>query len=32
MPHCRGMLRHEERLALVVDLRQLMLVFSVPVI
>ena len=32
MPHCRGMLRHDERLALVVDLRQLMMVFSVPVI
>jgi len=32
MPHCRGMLRHDERLALVVDLRQLALVFSVPVI
>jgi len=26
------MLRHDERLALVVDLRQLMHVFSVPVI
>ena len=32
MPHCRGMLQHDERLALVVDLRQLMQVFSVPVI
>jgi purine-binding chemotaxis protein CheW len=32
MPHCRGMLRHEERLALIVDLRQLMNVFSVPMI
>src|SRR6266850_790434 len=32
MPHCRGMFRHDERLALVVDLRQLMHVFSVPVI
>jgi chemotaxis signal transduction protein len=32
MPHCRGMLQHDERLALVVDLRQLTLVFSVPVI
>src|SRR6202051_4264466 len=32
MPHCRGMLRHEERLALVMDLRQLTSVFSVPVI
>ena len=32
MPHCRGMLRHGERLALVLDLRQLIHVFSVPVI
>jgi purine-binding chemotaxis protein CheW len=32
MPHCRAMLRHEERLALVLDLRQLVQVFSVPVI
>jgi purine-binding chemotaxis protein CheW len=32
MPHCRGMLRHEERLALVLDLRQLMQVFAVHVI
>ena len=32
MPHCRGMLRHEERLALVLDLRQLIQVFAVPVI
>ncbi len=32
MPHCRGMLRHEERLALIVDLRQLMHAFSVPMI
>jgi purine-binding chemotaxis protein CheW len=32
MPHCRAMLRHEERLALVLDLRQLIQVFSVPVI
>jgi chemotaxis signal transduction protein len=32
MPHCRAMLRHDERLALVLDLRQLVHVFSVPVI
>src|SRR6266481_1393388 len=32
MPHCRAMLKHEERLALVLDLRQLIQVFSVPVI
>ena len=32
MPHCRAMLQHDERLALVLDLRQLMHVFSVPVI
>ena len=32
MPHCRAMLRHEERLALVLDLRQLIQVFAVPVI
>jgi len=32
MPHCRGMLRHEERLALVLDLRQLIQVFAIPVI
>lgn len=32
VPHCRGMLRHEDRLALVVDLRRLMDVFPVPVI
>ena len=32
VPHCRGMLRHEDRLALVVDLRRLMEVFPVPVI
>src|SRR6266852_8287990 len=28
MPHCRAMLRHEERLALFLDLRQLIHVFS----
>ncbi len=32
VPHCRGMLRHENRLALVLDLRRLTEVFSVPVI
>jgi len=32
VPHCRGMLRHEDRLALVVDLRKLTEVFPVPVI
>lgn len=32
MPHCRAMLRHQERLALVLDLRQLIQVFAVPVI
>ena len=32
MPHCRAMLRHEERLALVLDLRQLIQVFAVHVI
>jgi chemotaxis signal transduction protein len=32
VPHCRGMLRHDDRLALVVDLRRLIDVFPVPVI
>jgi len=32
VPHCRGMLRHEDRLALIVDLRRLTDVFPVPVI
>jgi purine-binding chemotaxis protein CheW len=32
VPHCRGMLRHDDRLALVVDLRRLTEVFPVPVI
>jgi purine-binding chemotaxis protein CheW len=32
VPYCRGMLRHEERLALVVDLEKLVEVFPVPVI
>ena len=32
VPHCRGMLRHEDRLALIVDLRRLTVVFPAPVI
>lgn len=32
VPHCRGMLRHEDRLALIVDLQRLIDVFHVPVI
>lgn len=32
VPHCRGMLRHEDRLALVVDLRRLTEVFPAPAI
>jgi purine-binding chemotaxis protein CheW len=32
VPHCRGMLRHDDRLALVIDLRRLTDVFPVPVI
>jgi purine-binding chemotaxis protein CheW len=32
VPHCRGMLRHDDRLALVVDLRRLIDVFPVPVV
>jgi purine-binding chemotaxis protein CheW len=32
VPHCRGMLRHDDRLALVIDLRRLVDVFSVSVI
>jgi chemotaxis signal transduction protein len=32
VPHCRGMLRHEDRLALVVDLKRLTDVFQLPVI
>ncbi len=32
VPHCRRMLRHDDRLALVVDLQRLTEVFSVPVI
>jgi len=32
IPYCRRMLRHEERLALIVDMRQLIHVLSVPLI
>jgi chemotaxis signal transduction protein len=32
VPHCRGMLRHEDRLALIVDLRRLTDVFPAPAI
>ena len=32
VPHCRAMLRHDDRLALVIDLRRLTEVFPVPVI
>ncbi|HVB87595.1 MAG TPA: chemotaxis protein CheW [Candidatus Dormibacteraeota bacterium] len=32
VPHCRGMLRHDDRLALVIDLPRLLEAFSVPVI
>lgn len=32
VPHCRGMLRHDDRLALVLDLAKLLDVFPVPVI
>jgi chemotaxis signal transduction protein len=32
VPHCRAMLRHDDRLALLVDLRRLTEVFPVPVI
>jgi purine-binding chemotaxis protein CheW len=32
VPHCRGMLRHDDRLALVLDLRRMVDVFPVPVI
>jgi purine-binding chemotaxis protein CheW len=32
MPHCRGMLRHEDRLALMLDLRRLIEVFPVPLL
>lgn len=32
VPHCRGMLRHDDRLALVLDLPKMVNVFPVPVI
>jgi len=32
VPHCRGMLRHDDRLALVLDLPRMLEVFPVPVI
>ncbi|HEV2297782.1 MAG TPA: chemotaxis protein CheW [Candidatus Acidoferrales bacterium] len=32
VPHCRGMLRHDDRLALVLDLPKMISVFPVPVI
>lgn len=32
VPHCRGMLRHEDRLALILDLPKMVNVFPVPVI
>jgi chemotaxis signal transduction protein len=32
VPHCCGMLRHEDRLALAIDLKKLVQVFPVPVI
>ena len=32
VPHCCGMLRHEDRLALALDLRRLVETFPVPVI
>lgn len=32
VPHCRGMLRHDDRLALIVDLRRLTEVFPAPAI
>lgn len=32
IPHCRGMLRHDDRLALVLDLNKMVEVFPVPVI
>lgn len=32
VPHCRGMLRHDDRLALVLDLPKLLEVFPVPMI
>ncbi len=32
VPHCCGMLRHEDRLALAIDLKKLVQVFPIPVI
>ncbi|MGB6483397.1 MAG: chemotaxis protein CheW [Candidatus Acidiferrales bacterium] len=32
IPHCRGMLRHDDRLALVLELKKMIEVFPVPVI
>jgi chemotaxis signal transduction protein len=32
MPHCRGMLRHDDRLALVMDLSRMVQAFPVPTI
>jgi purine-binding chemotaxis protein CheW len=32
VPHCRGMLRHDDRLALVLDLPKMIEIFPVPVI
>lgn len=32
VPHCSGMLRHDDRLALVINLRRLIEIFPVPVI
>jgi purine-binding chemotaxis protein CheW len=32
LPHCRGMLRHDDRLALALDLRRLIQVFPAPAI
>jgi hypothetical protein len=32
VPHCCGMLRHEDRLALALDLRRIAAAFPVPVI
>ena len=32
VPHCCGMLRHEDRLALAIDLKRLVRVFPIPVI
>jgi hypothetical protein len=32
MPHCRGMLKHDDRLALVMDLARMVQAFPVPAI